>query len=76
MQMFQLSVLMYSSIEGVLLILNAMPISTREPDQGTASSSTKTVQTRTEKYSSPTTQVQSMTLVTDYMYFSDQIISL
>ena len=52
-----------SSLTGVQLIINAVPISTGEPHQGTASSSKETIQIRTEKYSSPKKQVQSKNLV-------------
>ena len=60
-----------SSLKGALVMTNAMPISTREPDQGTASSSRKTVQTRTEKYSNPTKQVSSMKFASHLKVFID-----
>ena len=58
---------LHSSLKGVLLILNAMLTSTRKPKQGTASSSRKTVQIRTEIHSNLEKQVQSTILVSGYM---------
>ena len=57
-------------------MVDVTPTSTRKPKQGTASSSRKTVQIHTGRYSNLEKQVQSTILVSDYVFFRPNKIRL